>query len=232
MGVRTEFVSPSNQAMGNRRAAPSRGQPSAVENVDEAPLGSAAADGSPAWSRLAPCWAVLALAALYITTLHSSVAGGDSGELTAAALTGGVPHPPGYPLFVARTSRWTTETIAQVPWDPRAMHFVFSRMSSPSRAATVSWESSGSPACARSTQVQASGKISVSPTKSSLASTPPTRRASPWRAKGSSSERTPTIPTCPRPGRIFVKHARRNGRGPTWQPCSSVENFMEYAALR
>jgi hypothetical protein len=25
--------------------------------------------------------------------------GGDSGELTAAALTGGVPHPPGYPLF-------------------------------------------------------------------------------------------------------------------------------------
>jgi hypothetical protein len=25
--------------------------------------------------------------------------GGDSGELTAAALTGGVPHPPGYPIF-------------------------------------------------------------------------------------------------------------------------------------
>ena len=36
---------------------------------------------------------------LYIATLHPSVAGGDSGELTAAALTGGVPHPPGYPLF-------------------------------------------------------------------------------------------------------------------------------------
>jgi hypothetical protein len=41
----------------------------------------------------------LLLAVLYIATLHPSVAGGDSGELTAAALTGGVPHPPGYPLF-------------------------------------------------------------------------------------------------------------------------------------
>jgi hypothetical protein len=41
----------------------------------------------------------LLLAVLYIATLHPSVAGGDSGELTSAALTGGVPHPPGYPLF-------------------------------------------------------------------------------------------------------------------------------------
>jgi hypothetical protein len=41
----------------------------------------------------------VALAALYIVTLNPSVAGGDSGELTAAAITGGVPHPSGYPLF-------------------------------------------------------------------------------------------------------------------------------------
>jgi hypothetical protein len=39
------------------------------------------------------------LLVLYIATLAPSVVGGDSGELTAAALTGGVPHPPGYPLF-------------------------------------------------------------------------------------------------------------------------------------
>jgi hypothetical protein len=43
--------------------------------------------------------AFLALLVLYIVTLAPSVTGGDSGELTAAALTGGVPHPPGYPLF-------------------------------------------------------------------------------------------------------------------------------------
>jgi hypothetical protein len=43
--------------------------------------------------------AFLFLAALYIATLNPSVAGGDSGELAAAAITGGVPHPSGYPLF-------------------------------------------------------------------------------------------------------------------------------------
>jgi len=36
---------------------------------------------------------------LYATTLAPTVGGGDSGELTAAAVTGGVPHPPGYPVF-------------------------------------------------------------------------------------------------------------------------------------
>jgi hypothetical protein len=50
-------------------------------------------------SSLAPYAAAAVLATLYIATLAPSVAGGDSGELTAAALTGGVPHPSGYPLF-------------------------------------------------------------------------------------------------------------------------------------
>ena len=37
--------------------------------------------------------------ALYALTLYPDVAGGDSGELTAAVATGGVIHPPGYPLY-------------------------------------------------------------------------------------------------------------------------------------
>jgi hypothetical protein len=41
----------------------------------------------------------MGLLAIYVATLAPSVMGGDSGELTTAALTGGVPHPPGYPLF-------------------------------------------------------------------------------------------------------------------------------------
>jgi len=71
--------------------------------------GSARANANPSipasplephgWVQLAPFLAFSFLTALYIATLHPSVAGGDSGELTAAALTGGVPHPPGYPLF-------------------------------------------------------------------------------------------------------------------------------------
>ena len=48
---------------------------------------------------LAPLIAFAGLLALYIATLAPSVVGGDSGELTTSALTGGVPHPPGYPLF-------------------------------------------------------------------------------------------------------------------------------------
>lgn len=41
----------------------------------------------------------LAVAALYLWTLAPSVVGGDAGELIAATATGGVPHPPGYPLY-------------------------------------------------------------------------------------------------------------------------------------
>jgi hypothetical protein len=39
------------------------------------------------------------LLALYIATLAPGVVGGDSGELISASATGGVPHPPGYPLY-------------------------------------------------------------------------------------------------------------------------------------
>jgi hypothetical protein len=48
---------------------------------------------------LPPLVTFVCLVALYVWTLAPSIMGGDSGELTAAALTGGVPHPPGYPLF-------------------------------------------------------------------------------------------------------------------------------------
>jgi hypothetical protein len=42
--------------------------------------------------------ALLALA-VYCLTCSRSLIGGDSGELTVVAMTGGVAHPPGYPLF-------------------------------------------------------------------------------------------------------------------------------------
>jgi hypothetical protein len=79
--------------MAKRRSGPPKGnQPAAVSSP-------AALDPATAWDRLAPFLAFFSLAALYIATLRPSIAGGDSGELTAAALTGGVPHPSGYPLF-------------------------------------------------------------------------------------------------------------------------------------
>jgi hypothetical protein len=41
------------------------------------------------------------LMAIYYRTLSPSIAGGDSGEVMAAACSWGPAHPPGYPLFVA-----------------------------------------------------------------------------------------------------------------------------------
>ena len=87
------------------------------------PLSSAPVAG---WARYAPYFVFLGLAALYIATLMPSVAGGDSGELTAAALTGGVPHPSGYPLFallarlfaalpLGHSAAWRVNLLSAVP---------------------------------------------------------------------------------------------------------------------
>jgi hypothetical protein len=95
-----------DEAMKERMSAPKRGQPTVVEPATAAP---------PVWDRLTPLLAALALAALYLATLHSSVAGGDSGELTAAALTGGVPHPSGYPLFALLARFFATLPLGHSP---------------------------------------------------------------------------------------------------------------------
>jgi len=56
-------------------------------------------DATPYLPWLAIGVGVVALAA-YGGTLQRGVPGGDSGELIASAVTGGVAHPPGYPLFL------------------------------------------------------------------------------------------------------------------------------------
>jgi hypothetical protein len=70
-----------------------------ADDANGNPFVLSSAGGPTAWARFAPVLAFLVFVALYGATLTPSVAGGDSGELAAAALTGGVPHPSGYPLF-------------------------------------------------------------------------------------------------------------------------------------
>ncbi|XP_076817327.1 protein O-mannosyl-transferase TMEM260-like isoform X1 [Clavelina lepadiformis] len=40
------------------------------------------------------------VSALYVSTLHPTVVGGNSGELVSAIYEWGVPHPPGYPIYI------------------------------------------------------------------------------------------------------------------------------------
>jgi hypothetical protein len=64
---------------------------------------------------LAPLAVFAVLLLLYVATLAPSVMGGDSGELVSAALTGGVPHPPGYPLFALLARAFAALPLGPTP---------------------------------------------------------------------------------------------------------------------
>ncbi|MGD0838739.1 MAG: DUF2723 domain-containing protein [Polyangia bacterium] len=87
--------------MARRRDLPRKGRASGSPAV----AGTGASPPPAGWRAgflpgvLLPLAVFLALCGLYLATLAPSVVGGDSGELIASAVTGGVPHPPGYPLF-------------------------------------------------------------------------------------------------------------------------------------
>src|SRR5689334_6462000 len=54
---------------------------------------------APLGDRLVGVGLFLGFALLYLTTLCPTAYVGDSGEIAAAIATGGIIHPPGYPLF-------------------------------------------------------------------------------------------------------------------------------------
>jgi hypothetical protein len=83
--------------MAKRKRGKAKGTAPAPATTGIPSAGQAVLVGGSPW--LGPLVAFACLLALYVATLAPSVMGGDSGELTTAALTGGVPHPPGYPLF-------------------------------------------------------------------------------------------------------------------------------------
>jgi hypothetical protein len=53
---------------------------------------------------------------VYALTLYPDLAGGDSGELTAAVATGGVIHPPGYPLYALLGKLFLLVPHGSVAW--------------------------------------------------------------------------------------------------------------------
>jgi hypothetical protein len=71
------------------------------------------------WPLLPPLTAALALTVFLLTLppdLTWSHAGGDGGELITAAATLGVPHPPGYPLYVVLGHLFTWLPLGTVAW--------------------------------------------------------------------------------------------------------------------
>lgn len=65
--------------------------------------------------RLSICLGVLCLA-VYGRTLAPTLAGGDSGELTTAAYTLGVAHPPGYPLYTLLGKAFSLLPYGSIAW--------------------------------------------------------------------------------------------------------------------
>jgi hypothetical protein len=64
------------------------------------------ARGSWPLARPAPALVALAAFLLYVVTLHPGLPAGDSGELITVVATGGVAHPPGYPLYTLLGRLW------------------------------------------------------------------------------------------------------------------------------
>lgn len=60
---------------------------------------SGVAEPRPGPTAVAALLSALPALALYVATLHPGLPAGDSGELISVAATGGVAHPPGYPLY-------------------------------------------------------------------------------------------------------------------------------------
>ena len=58
---------------------------------------------------------------VYAFSLYPGVAGGDSGELVVAALTVGIPHPSGYPLYVLLGKAFASVPVHSIAWRLNAL---------------------------------------------------------------------------------------------------------------
>ncbi len=88
-------------------------------------------------------WAVafaVAVLSVYVQALYSGCAGGDAGELMAMACSGGIPHPPGYPLLMMLGRLWlfVCPTWGSPAWRLSLLSAIFSSASSGLIAYTAS----------------------------------------------------------------------------------------------
>ncbi|TAN33252.1 DUF2723 domain-containing protein, partial [Patescibacteria group bacterium] len=63
---------------------------------------------------LVPLAVATAVFLIYAITCFRNVCGGDSGELIAAAASGGAAHPPGYPLYTVLARLFTLVPVGSL----------------------------------------------------------------------------------------------------------------------
>ncbi len=81
----------------------------------KAPLGDAIADLPSRWRSFGLLY-FFSVLVIYVSTMASSIAGGDAGELMGAAITGGVAHPPGFPLYMILAKFFTYLPLSSLAW--------------------------------------------------------------------------------------------------------------------
>jgi hypothetical protein len=69
-----------------------------------------------ALQRLLPWLVFLGTLSVYVVTLCPTIVGGDAGEMVTVAATGGVAHPPGYPLFTILGKLFSLLPWRSVAW--------------------------------------------------------------------------------------------------------------------
>ncbi len=107
--------------MGNKKKfKPNHSSPSQTQKTESGPTSSFELSvSSMPWTktdRLLFAGSILIITLVYWFTMWPSVGGGDSGELTAAAYTLGIVHPPGYPLYTMLAHLFTMLPFGTVAW--------------------------------------------------------------------------------------------------------------------
>src|SRR6266550_8541803 len=88
-----------------------------LEASSTAPLPSPGSSPFQAVDWLALAVTVALIGLLYFFTLAPEVTLKDSGELVTAAYYGGVPHPPGYPIWTMYSRLWTALLpVGNIAW--------------------------------------------------------------------------------------------------------------------
>ncbi|KAK3242067.1 hypothetical protein CYMTET_48219 [Cymbomonas tetramitiformis] len=124
----TTHASPIVSSVGTKDAGASR-----ADMSSHAPEAAAGSPHDGALLVFAGCFL------LYFSTLYPTITGGDNPEFSIVSCTGGVAHPPGYPLLSMLTKIWASvfPTLGSIAWRMNLLNAVFAAAAAALVYATV-----------------------------------------------------------------------------------------------